>query len=37
MQVHCEEGVAIHLGPEPCVVIREGEGEASAGDVQASH
>jgi len=27
-----EEGVANHLGPEPCVNTREGEGEASAGE-----
>jgi hypothetical protein len=26
------EGVATHTGPEPCVVAREGRGEASAGD-----
>lgn len=32
MQVHCDEGVAIHIGPEPCVVAREGKGEASAGE-----
>ena len=32
MQVHYEEGAAIYLGPEPCAVIREGEGEASAGE-----
>ena len=32
MQVHCQEGLAIHLGPEPCVCIREDAGEASAGD-----
>jgi hypothetical protein len=25
------EGVAIHAGPEPCVVVRKGGGEASAG------
>jgi hypothetical protein len=25
------EGVAIHAGPEPCVVVRKDEGEASAG------
>jgi hypothetical protein len=25
------EGVAIHGGPEPCVVVREGGGEASVG------
>ena len=32
MQVHHEEGVANHLGPEPCVGTREGDGEASAGE-----
>ena len=32
MQVHCEEGLAIRLGPEPCVCIREYAGEASAGE-----
>lgn len=32
MQVHCSEGVATHTGPEPCVGIREGDGEASAGE-----
>lgn len=32
MQVHYGEGVAIHTGPEPCVCIREGVGEASAGE-----
>ena len=32
MQVHCDEGVAIHIGPEPCVTAREGDGEASAGE-----
>ena len=32
MQVHCDEGVAIHIGPEPCGVIREGKVEASAGE-----
>ena len=31
MQVHCNEGVAIRIGPEPCGFIREGEVEASAG------
>jgi hypothetical protein len=25
------EGVAIHGGPEPCVGVREGAGEASVG------
>ena len=32
MQVYYDEGVAIHIGPEPCVVTREGNGEASAGE-----
>ena len=32
MQVRCDEGVAIHIGPEPCVVVREGGGEASVGE-----
>jgi hypothetical protein len=25
------EGVAVHGGPEPCVVVRKGGGEASVG------
>ena len=32
MQVHCDEGVAIHIGPEPCVHVRESMDEASAGE-----
>jgi hypothetical protein len=32
VQVHCDEGVAIRIGPEPCVMTREGRGEASAGE-----
>ena len=32
MQVRCDEGVAIHIGPKPCVCVREGAGEASAGE-----
>ena len=32
MQVHCDEGGAIHIGPEPCVYVRENMGEASAGE-----
>ena len=32
MQVHCDEGVANHIGPEPCADIREEVGEASAGE-----
>ena len=32
MQVHHDEGVATHIGPEPCAGIREDVGEASAGE-----
>ena len=32
VQVHCDEGVAIRIGPEPCVCVRKGVGEASAGE-----
>lgn len=32
MQVHCDEGVASRIDPEPCVDTREGEGEASVGE-----
>ena len=32
MQVRYGEGVAIHTGPEPCVVGREDDNEASAGE-----
>ena len=32
MQVHCDEGVANHIGPEPCAVVCEGGGEASVGE-----
>ena len=32
MQVRYDEGVAIHIGPEPCGDIREDGGEASAGE-----
>jgi hypothetical protein len=32
VQVHHDEGLAIHIGPEPCVIAREGNGEASAGE-----
>jgi len=32
VQVHYDEGVAIHIGPEPCAGVREGAGEASAGE-----
>jgi hypothetical protein len=32
VKVHCDEGLANHIGPEPCAGVREGNGEASAGD-----
>ena len=32
MQVHRDEGIANHIGPEPCAGIREGVGEASVGE-----
>ncbi len=32
MKVHCNEGLANHIGPEPCVCIREDAGEASVGE-----
>ncbi len=32
MQVHYDEGIANHIGPEPCAGVREGIGEASAGE-----
>jgi len=32
VQVLYEKDVASHIAPEPCVVSREGQGEASAGD-----
>ncbi len=32
MRVLYSEGVATHTGPEPCVLSREGQDEASAGD-----
>ena len=31
MQVHCDEGVATHIGPKPCAGVREDVGEASVG------
>jgi hypothetical protein len=31
VQVHCDEGVANHIGPEPCACIREDAREASVG------
>ena len=35
MRVLCIEGVAIHGGPESCVGVREGVGEALTGGVWA--
>jgi hypothetical protein len=32
VRVHYDEGVANHIGPEPCAGVREDVGEASAGD-----
>ena len=32
MQVHHDEGVAIHIGPESCAVVREDLGEALTGE-----
>jgi hypothetical protein len=32
VQALYSEGVANHTGPEPCVMSREGHGEASAGE-----
>ena len=32
MQVPYGEGVATHIGPEPCADVRKGAGEASAGE-----
>jgi hypothetical protein len=31
VRVHCDEGVANHVGSEPCAGIRQGVGEASVG------
>lgn len=32
MKVHCDEGIANHIGPEPCAGYREVVGEASVGE-----
>jgi len=32
VEVHHDEGVANHIGPEPCAGIREDVGEASVGE-----
>jgi hypothetical protein len=33
VQVPYDEGVAIHIGPDSCALVREGQGEALTGDV----
>jgi len=32
VQVRRDDGVAIHISPEPCVAVREGGSEASVGE-----
>ena len=32
MKVHCDEGVATHVVPDPCAVAREDNCEASVGE-----
>lgn len=32
VKVHFNEGVAIHIGSEPCAAVREDDGEASVGE-----
>jgi hypothetical protein len=32
VRVHCGEGVAIHVAPDPCAGVREDVGEASVGE-----
>ena len=32
VQVHYDEGIENHIGPEPCAGIREDVGEASVGE-----
>ena len=32
MKVHYDEGIANHIGPEPCAGVREDVGEASVGE-----
>ena len=31
MRVHYDEGTAIHIGPDPCNGVHEGDSEVSAG------
>jgi hypothetical protein len=32
VQVHCDEGIAIHIGPEPCGGLREDVAKALVGE-----
>jgi hypothetical protein len=32
VKVHCDEGVAIHIAPDPCADVREDVGEALVGE-----
>ena len=32
VKVHCDEGAAIHVAPDPCAGVREDAGEASVGE-----
>ncbi len=32
VKVHCDEGVATHVVPDPCAVVREDDCEASVGE-----
>ena len=32
MKVHCDEGVATHVAPDPCACVREDVCEASVGE-----
>jgi hypothetical protein len=32
VKVHGDEGIATHVAPEPCAVVREGDCEASVGE-----
>ena len=32
VKVHCDEGVGIRIGPDPCAGLREVVGEASVGE-----
>jgi len=32
VRVHCDEGAATHVAPDPCAVLREDDCEASVGE-----